>query len=261
MSSVQHSSEFVKEPQTAAAEEMMPEFEETTEGRKSHRTDLPEPNTSENLVCADQQLCNQDRISSLEENPDNLQIKEEPGHIQTKLIKEEEEEHHIVQEADLLFLKQESDGFTVTLTNVESHKSEPNNDTLHPHGSDTVRMIQSQSNEIFEDVKTVIVWYNEDGYDCQNRLLEVNMKPEPGWTRTDVSPQHVCQETSPSNLLLCNQEWNTSLDQKKPPPPGIKEEEDEHGIIGQREQLQLKQETDASVMPIYKGHDHMTRKE
>ncbi|KAM9323356.1 uncharacterized protein KZ484_021455 [Pholidichthys leucotaenia] len=223
MSSVQHPSEFVKEPQTAAAEEMMPEFEETTEGRKSHRTDLLGQNASENVVFADQQqLCHWGSISGLkQENSDTLQIKEEqeepkfkikqikeepeilqievkqeqpesqqikeeqgqPKLVQVKQIKEEEEEDHIVQEADHLFLKQESDGFMVTLKNEESHKSEPNNDTLHPRGSDTVRVIPSQSKEIPEDVKTVIVWYNDDGYDCRHRLLEVNMKPEPDWTR------------------------------------------------------------------------------
>ncbi|KAM9322279.1 uncharacterized protein KZ484_020491 [Pholidichthys leucotaenia] len=253
-------------------------------------------NASENVVFADQQqLCHWGSISSLkQENPDTLQIKEEqeepqfkikqikeepeilqievkqeqpesqqikeeqgqPKLVQVKQIKEEEEEHHIVQEADHLFLKQESDGFMVTLKNEESHKSEPNNDTLHPHGSDTVRVIPSQSKEITEDVKTVIVWYNDDGYDCRHRLLEVNMKPEPDWTRTDMSLQPVCEEIS-SDLQLCNQERNTRLDQKKPLSPQIKEEDDEHGTSEQREEAQLNQQTDPSVMTATcKGHDH-----
>ncbi|KAM9322288.1 uncharacterized protein KZ484_020505 [Pholidichthys leucotaenia] len=225
MSSVQHLSEFLKEPQTAA-EEILSEFEETTEERKSQRTDLLEQNASENVVSTDQQLCNQDRISSLkQENPDTLQIKEEqeepklqieqikeeqeepenlqfkvkqeepelqqikqeqeePKLLQVKQIKEEEEEHYIIQEEDHLFLKQESDGFMFTLINEESHKSEPNNDTLHPHDSDNVKIIESPSKELSEDIQKVIVWYNEDGNDCQHRLLDVNMKPEPEWHRT-----------------------------------------------------------------------------
>ncbi|KAM9322286.1 uncharacterized protein KZ484_020503 [Pholidichthys leucotaenia] len=289
MSSVQHPSEFLKEPRTAAAEEMLSEFEETAEERKSQRT---EQNASENVVSADQQLYNQDRISSLkQENPDTLQIKEEPKLqikqikeeqeepenlqikvkqeeqelqqikqeqeepklLQVKQIKEEEEEHYIVKKTDHLFLKQESDGFMVTLTNEESHKSEPNNDTLHPHDSDTVRMIPSESKQISEDVQTVIVWYNEDGNDCQHRLLDVNMKPEPEWHRTDIARRHVCEE----KISLCDQERNTSLDQKKPPPPQIEEEDDEHGTSGQREGVLLNQETDSSVMmATCKGHDH-----
>ncbi|KAM9322287.1 uncharacterized protein KZ484_020504 [Pholidichthys leucotaenia] len=298
MSSVQHLSEFPEEPQTAAAEEILSEFEETSEGKTLQRTELPEQNASENVVSADQQLCNQDRISNLkQENPDALQIKEEqeepklhikqieeqeepenlqfkvkqeepelqqikqkreePKLLKVKQIKEEEEEHCIIQEEDHLFLKQESDGFMVTLRNEESHKSEPNNDTLHPHDSDNVKIIQSQSKEITEGIQKVIVWYNEDGNDCQHRLLDVNMKPEPEWHRTDSSLQHVCEEKISSDLQLCNQERKTTLDQKKPPPPQIKEEDDEHRTTGQWEEVHLNRETDPSVMiATYKGHDH-----
>ncbi|KAM9322292.1 uncharacterized protein KZ484_020510 [Pholidichthys leucotaenia] len=402
MCSVQPPSEFLKEPQTAAAEEILLEFEETTEERKSQRTDLLEQNTSENMISTDQQLCNQDRISSLkQENPDTLQIKEEqeepkleikqikeeqepenlqikvkkeepelqqikqeqeepklqikqikedqeepenlqikvkkeepelqqikqeqeepklqikqikedqeepenlqikvkkeepelqqikqeqeepklqikqikedqeePENLQIKVkkeepelqqikqeqeepklqfkqIKEEEEEHYIVQEKDHLFLKQESSGFMVTLGNEESQKPDPNIDTLHPHDSDNVQLIQSQSKEKSEDIKNVIVLYNEDGNDCQHRLLDVNMKPEPEWHRTDISLQHVCEEKISSDLQLRRQERNTRMDQKKPHPPQIKEEDNEHGTSGQREAVHLNQETDPSVM-------------
>ncbi|KAM9323386.1 uncharacterized protein KZ484_021486 [Pholidichthys leucotaenia] len=260
MSSVQHPSEFLKEPQTAAAEEILSEFEETSEERKSHTTDLLAQNASENVVSADQQLCNQDRISTLkQENPDTLQIQEEqekPEHLQIKQTKEEADEHYIVQEEDHLFLNQESDGFMVTFTNEESHKSEPNNDRLHPHDSD-VRTIQSQSKEISEDIKKVIIWYSEDGNDCQHRLLDICMRPQPEWHRTDISLQHVCEEEISSDLQLCNQEQNASLDKKKPSPPQIQEEDDEHGTSGQREQVQLNQAIDSSLMmATYKGLNH-----
>ncbi|KAM9322290.1 uncharacterized protein KZ484_020508 [Pholidichthys leucotaenia] len=261
------------------------------------REHLLEQNASENVVSTDQQLCNQDRISSLkQENPDTLQIKEEqeepklqikqikeeqeepenlqfkvkqeepelqqikqeqeePKLLQVKQIKEEEEEHYIIQEEDHLFLKQESDGFMFTLRNEESHKSEPNNDTLHPHDSDNVKIIQSPSKELSEDIQKVIVWYNEDGNDCQHRLLDVNMKSEPEWHRTDISLQHVCEEKISSDLQLCNQERKTRLNQKN--PPQIQEEDDEHGTSGEREEVHLNQETDPSVMmATHKGHDH-----
>ncbi|KAM9322293.1 uncharacterized protein KZ484_020511 [Pholidichthys leucotaenia] len=238
MSSVQHPSEFLKEPQTAAAEEILSEFEETTEERKSKRTDLLGQYASENVVSDDQ-------IKEEEEEPEHFQIKEE------------EEEHYIVQEADQLFPKQDSDGVTVTLTNEESDKSEPNNDMLHPHDSDTTGTFQSSSKEIFGDIKKVIVWYDEDSNDCQYRLLDVNMKPEPECHRTEGSHQHVCQKKIPSDLQLCNQEKNTSLDQKKSPPPQTKEGDDEHGTSGQREEVQLNQKTDPAVtMATKKGHDY-----
>ncbi|KAM9322066.1 uncharacterized protein KZ484_020303 isoform 2-T2 [Pholidichthys leucotaenia] len=260
---------------------------------------LIEQNASENMVSADQQLCNQDRISSLkQENPDTLEIKEEQAQsklhikqikgeqeepknlqfkvkqeepelqqvkqeqeerklLQVKQIKEEEEEHYIVQEEDHLFLKQESAGFMVTLRNEESHKPEPHNDTLHPHDSDNNKIIQSPSKEISEDIQKVIVWYNEDGNNCQHRLLDVDMKPEPEWHRTDISLKHVCEKKISSNMELCHQERSTSLDQKKPPPPQFKEEDDEYGTSGQMEEVHLNQETDPSVMmATYKGHDH-----
>ncbi|KAM9323687.1 uncharacterized protein KZ484_021755 [Pholidichthys leucotaenia] len=221
-------------------------------------SDLLEQNTSENMISDDQQFCNQDRISSLkQENPDTLHIKEEQEDPELQQIKQEQGEHYIVQEEDHLFLKQSSDGFMVTLRNEESHKPEPNNDTLHPHDSDNVKIIQSQSKELSEDIKKVIVWYNEDGNDCQHRLLDINMKPEPELYRTDISLQHVCEEKISSDLQLCHQERNTRLDQKKPPLPQIKEEDDEHGTSGQRQAVHLNQETDPSVMmATCKGHDH-----
>ncbi|KAM9322054.1 uncharacterized protein KZ484_020293 [Pholidichthys leucotaenia] len=267
MSLVQHLSEFLKEPQTAAEE--ISEFEETTEERKSQRTDLIEQNASENMVSADQQLCNQDRISSLkQENPDTLEIKEEQEQsklhikqikgeqeepknlqfkvkqeepklqqvkqeqeerklLQVKQIKEEEEEHYIVQEEDHLFLKQESAGFMVTHRNEGSHKPEPNNDTLHPHDSDNIKIIQSPSKEISEDIQKVIVWYNEDGNNCQHRLLDVNMKPEPEWHRTDLIEQNASENMVSADQQLCNQDRISSLKQENPDTLEIKEEQEQ----------------------------------
>ncbi|KAM9321811.1 uncharacterized protein KZ484_021877 [Pholidichthys leucotaenia] len=266
MSSVEPPSEFRKETQTAAAEETFSGFEETSEERKFHRTGVSEDlqhveqrwlldsllgqNARENVDSADRDK---------QENPDTPQIKEEEEEAELLQIKEEEEEQYIVQKADDLFLKQESDGFMVTLPDDESHKSEPNNDGLHSHDSGTIRTIQSQSKEIFGDSEHVTVWYKEDGNDCQHRLLDIDMKPEPDWHRTKFQYHYVCQEEEESLTVqqLWNQERNSSLDQEEPHSPQIKEEEDEGDSSWKTENLQLIRETGTLVrMDTDKDHDY-----
>ncbi|XP_056247517.1 transcriptional repressor CTCFL-like isoform X4 [Seriola aureovittata] len=129
MSSVQYLREFVNERLTAAAEEIFGVFEQTIveyeeeidrQRRlldivwkpeiKLHRTELPQHHVcQEEEVLTDQQLCDQERNSSLDQ--------EDPEPPQTK---EEEEELCTSQEGEQLVLKQETDTFMLTPTNEES---------------------------------------------------------------------------------------------------------------------------------------------
>ncbi|XP_033973920.1 uncharacterized protein LOC117472694 isoform X2 [Trematomus bernacchii] len=77
---------------------------------KLHRTELPQQHVcNEDEVLSDQQLCSQERNSSLDqEDPEPPQIKEEQEELCTS------------QEEEQLELKQETDVFMVTLTDEES---------------------------------------------------------------------------------------------------------------------------------------------
>ncbi|XP_068998341.1 zinc finger protein 721-like [Embiotoca jacksoni] len=147
MSSVQHLRELINERLTAAAEEILSVFESTIARYeeeidrqrrlldvtwkpeiKLHRTDVPQENVckEEEEDLSDQQLCNQERNSSLDQ--------EEPEPPQ---IKEEVEELSISQEEEQLKLKQETETVMVTVTFEESNHSEPeaNGDQLLSHNS------------------------------------------------------------------------------------------------------------------------------
>nr|XP_033946346.1 uncharacterized protein LOC117452035 isoform X5 [Pseudochaenichthys georgianus] len=75
-----------------------------------HRTELPQQHVcNEEEVLTDQQLCSQERNSSLDqEDPEPPQIKEEQEELCTS------------QEEEQFELKQETDAFMVTLTDEES---------------------------------------------------------------------------------------------------------------------------------------------
>ncbi|KAL3062592.1 hypothetical protein OYC64_002406 [Pagothenia borchgrevinki] len=77
---------------------------------KLHRTEVPQQHVwNEEEVLTDQQLCSQERNSSLDqEDPEPPQIKEEQEELCTS------------QEEEQLELKQETDVFMVTLTDEES---------------------------------------------------------------------------------------------------------------------------------------------
>nr|XP_033475253.1 zinc finger protein 723-like [Epinephelus lanceolatus] len=133
MSSVESLREFVKERLTAAAEEIFRVFEESIvkyeeEISRQRRlldivgkpevkllgAELPQQHVcKQEEVLADQQLCIQERTSSLDqEDPEPPQIKEE------------EEELCISQEGEQLELKEEADTFMLTPTHEESDHGE-----------------------------------------------------------------------------------------------------------------------------------------
>ncbi|XP_044051269.1 zinc finger and SCAN domain-containing protein 2-like isoform X4 [Siniperca chuatsi] len=134
MSSVECLREFVNERLTAAAEEIFGVFKKTIVGYeeeidrqrrlldifwkpeiKLHRIELPQQHVcTEEEVLAEQQLCIQERNSSLDqEDPEPPQIKEEQEELCTS------------QEGEQLVLEQEADAFMLTPTYEESDHSEP----------------------------------------------------------------------------------------------------------------------------------------
>ncbi|XP_044051303.1 zinc finger protein 239-like [Siniperca chuatsi] len=134
MSSVEYLREFVNKRLTAAAQEIfgvlkktIVEYEEEIDRQrrlldnlrkpeiKLHRIELPQQHVcTEEEVVADQQLCIQERNSSLDqEDPEPPQIKEEQEELCTS------------QEGEQLVLKQETDAFMLTPTDEESDHSEP----------------------------------------------------------------------------------------------------------------------------------------
>ncbi|XP_068998401.1 zinc finger protein 2-like [Embiotoca jacksoni] len=133
MSSVQYLRELINDRLTAAAEEIFGIFAETIvqyeeeidrQRRllditwkpeiKLHRTDVPQQHVFwEEEVLSDQQLWNQERNSSLDE--------EEPELPQ---IKDEQEELCISLDGEQLVLKQETEAFMVTPTDEESDRGD-----------------------------------------------------------------------------------------------------------------------------------------
>ncbi|XP_053301413.1 zinc finger and SCAN domain-containing protein 2 isoform X4 [Pleuronectes platessa] len=137
MSSVQYLREFISERLTAAAEEIFTVFEKTIvqyeeevdrQRRlletvlkpeiKLHRIELPQHHAcKKEEVLTDQQLCPQERNSSLDQ--------EEPEPPQ---IKEEQEEIFTSQEGEQLVLKQETETCMLTPHCEESDHREPEGD-------------------------------------------------------------------------------------------------------------------------------------
>ncbi|KAL4007641.1 hypothetical protein ACER0C_001493 [Sarotherodon galilaeus] len=219
MSSVQYLREFIKERLTAVCEEIFSEVQKTIvqyeeeinrqhrlldisrkPDRNSHIIDLPQHHDCEEEEGLDeQQVCNQERNSSLDqEDPEPSQIKEE------------QEEPCSSQEGEQLGLKQESEG--------------------------------------------IIVWTDEE----QLRQMETIWKPVIKLHKIDVQQQHAFEEEEVfTDQQVCNQERNSSLDQKDPEPPQIKEEQEEGCSSQEGEQLGLKQEADVfMVTPAYEESSH-----
>ncbi|XP_047197420.1 uncharacterized protein LOC118099865 isoform X6 [Hippoglossus stenolepis] len=95
----------------------------------------------------------------------------------------------------------------------------------------------------------------EDEIYRQHRLMDIICEPEIQPHRKELPQQHVCiKEEFPADLL----ERNPSPDQEEPEPPQIKEEQEEHCIGLEVEQLVLKQEDDDDFLfnPTFEESDH-----
>ncbi|XP_039658373.1 uncharacterized protein LOC120560194 isoform X2 [Perca fluviatilis] len=306
MSSVECLREFVTERLTAAAEEIfrvvektIVEYEEEIARQRRlldgvwrpeirlHRIELPQQHVcKEEEVLSDQQLCIQERNSSLDrEDPEPPQIKEE------------QEELCISQEGEQLVLKQETDTFMLTPTYEERDHSEgqtlnfnPDDDTLSAAEKESVAnmpVITSVESEVNSDHQ--LLSHNSHEAESQDQKggkhgdsgSTRNAEPEPKKrrrksrshrnsvdktnvseihpkTQTELPQQHVCKEEEVlSDQQLCIQERNSSLDQEDPEPPPIKEDQEELCISQEGEQLVLKQETNTFMLtPTYEDRDH-----
>ncbi|XP_030606929.1 zinc finger protein OZF-like [Archocentrus centrarchus] len=195
MPSVQYLREFINERLTAAAEEIFTEFEKTIvqyeeeidrQRRllditwkpeiKLHRTDLPQQHMckEEEEVITDQQLCNQKRHSSLDQ--------EEPEPPQTK---EEQEELCSIQEGEQFGLKEETDTFMVTST-YEENDHRPNREHLL---SDSSAVAESQNPQVTKKV---------DSRSTGNRTQNRNNAEDPPMSETQ------CNSGKSKKFLKCD---------------------------------------------------------
>ncbi|KAM6945093.1 uncharacterized protein PEZ65_002784 [Lycodopsis pacificus] len=152
MSSVENLRGFVNERLSAAAEEIfgvfrnaIVKYEEVIDRQRRmldiawkpviqlNRIELPQQHgCKEEEVLSDQQLCIQERNSSLDqEDPDPPQIKEEQEELCTS------------QEGEQLELKQETETFALTLTYEDSDHSEDETPNLNPDDTIDLPVISS----------------------------------------------------------------------------------------------------------------------
>ncbi|XP_051809106.1 zinc finger protein 239-like isoform X2 [Acanthochromis polyacanthus] len=230
MSSVQNLRELINERLTAAAEEIFTEFEKTIlqyeeeidrQRRlldniwkaeiKFNTTDLLQQNVQEENVVAEQNLCNQEKNSNVDqEDPEPPEMKEEQEELCTS------------QEGEQLVLMEEAD----TLVQCNSNCEEI-------------------SREIFGVSDKPLGQLDED-IDDQRRLKDMIWKPRIKLHRIDHQHQDVCKEGNGlPNQHLCNQENKLHLDQKDAEPPRIIEDQEELCPSHQRKQIVLNQATDS----------------
>ncbi|XP_058469194.1 zinc finger protein 853-like isoform X4 [Solea solea] len=98
--------------------------------------------------------------------------------------------------------------------------------------------LTAAAEEIFTHVENLIVEYEEE-VDRQRKLLEIVSKPRVRLQRIELPQQHVENEQQ-----LCNQEWNSSLDQEEPESLQIKEAPKEICSSQEQEHLEIKEEAD-----------------
>ncbi|XP_075338704.1 uncharacterized protein LOC142398548 [Odontesthes bonariensis] len=175
MSSVQHLREFISQRLTAAAEEIFSEFEKTIVQYeeeidrqrglldiswkpqiKLHTAELSLQHViAEENILSDQQLCNQEGNSSLEQKEPKLpQLKEEQEEAEPPQFKEEQEELCPSHEGEQFLIRQKTDFLMVNPANEESdHKnSEPNSNQLHSHNS-ALSVLKGQITEYTDVIK------------------------------------------------------------------------------------------------------------
>ncbi|XP_062267572.1 zinc finger protein 41-like [Platichthys flesus] len=273
MSSVQYLREFISERLTAAAEEIFTVFEKTIvqyeeevdrQRRlletvlkpeiKLHRIELPQQHVcKEDEVLTDQQLCPQERNSSLD------QEEQEPPQI-----KEEQEEMFTSQEGEQLVLKQETETCMLIPYCEESDHKEPegehqvlshNSPVAASHDQNRRKHMDSESTGNEEPNPPMSFYENKSpGYNVDNSSKsEINYN-----THTELPQQHVCKEEEVlTDQQLCHQERSSSLDQEEQEPPQIKEEQEEMCTSQEGEQLVLKQETETCMLtPHGEESDH-----
>ncbi|KAG8007147.1 hypothetical protein GBF38_023306 [Nibea albiflora] len=278
MSSVECLREFVNERLTAAAEEIFGVFQKTIVEYeeeiyrqrklldivwkpeiKLHRIDLQQQHVceeEEEEVLTDQQLCNQERSSSLDqEDPEPLQIKEEQEELCTS------------QEGEEVVLKVEADPFVVTPTDEGKKHVKPEPESDHQLLSNNFHAAESQDQKGYKHEDSTRDAESEQNNQQHENRSQSNIVYNPdlsvinGNTHKDLQQQHVCKEEEEEVLTdqqLCNQERSSSLDQEDPEPLQIKEEQEELCTSQEGEEVVLKVEADPFVVtPTDEGKEHV----
>ncbi|XP_041669754.1 involucrin-like [Cheilinus undulatus] len=236
--------EFIAERLTAAAEDIfvvfkrtIVEYEEEIDRQcrlldmawKPHiylqRTDVPQQHVFKEVeVVAEQQLCNQDRNSSLD------QQEGEPSRIKEN---QEGEQVTVKQEMDTAILSNHSEG------ELQNEQQLAKNSVV----------AEVQDTKVSEHVTVGLTAYEEEmsvgeveEIDGQHNIMDMVKKLHLHLNRIAVPQQHVHKEEEDVvEQQLCDQERNSSLDQEEPKPPQTKEKQ-------KGEQLEEKQETDTIML-------------
>ncbi|KAM9364294.1 uncharacterized protein KZ484_010564 [Pholidichthys leucotaenia] len=239
----QHLRELVRERLAAAAEEIITEFEQIINqyqeeiGHQRRLLDIwcPQQNihrivssVKEEVVLGDQQLWNQERNTLL------YQKEPEPPQV------EEEQEEQLV-------VKLEANSFMVTPISEENQQSEaePNSERLLSHNS-AVTEIQDEegswhadSGSIKGEPKPRKRQLKRNHGNSDDNLLTAKTLCE---NETDAPQLHDCKDEEVLTVQqLCNQERNSSLDQKEQNAAQVKDEEEELCISQEEEHFGLKQ--------------------
>nr|XP_054594766.1 zinc finger protein 263 [Nothobranchius furzeri] len=246
MSSAQSLREFIRERLTAAAAEIFSEFEQTIVRYEEEidrqrrlleiswkpqinlrRIELPLHDVkTDEVVLTDQQLWNQERTSSLnQEQPEPLQEEPEPPQMKVEhdepepLQILEQEELSISQDEEQFVLKQETATSLVTPADEERDHDEPE--------PDRHQLLYS----LFPEA-------------------EIRAAVPPGSTACPELPQHHVWEKEEllTDQQISNQETTYSLDQKEREPPLIKEEQQELCIRQHEGPFILKQQNVSFVV-------------
>ncbi|KAM6945091.1 uncharacterized protein PEZ65_002782 isoform 1-T2 [Lycodopsis pacificus] len=222
MSSVEYFREFVNERLSAAAEEIFGVFaknivayEDEIERQrrlldivwkpdiKLHRIELPQQHVcKEEEVLSDQQLCIQERNSSLDqEDPDPPQIKEEQEELCTS------------QEGDQLELKQETETFMLTPTYEESNPSE--DEFLYLCTDETQSLGQETSLGYISVESAVVPEPNNDHQLLSHNSHEAESQDQKGGKRGDSEstknggPKQMHHKSNSQSNNVCNPTMST----------------------------------------------------
>ncbi|KAK2896098.1 hypothetical protein Q8A73_015586 [Channa argus] len=214
---------------------------------KLHTIELPKQRVcKEKEVLTDQQLCNQETRSSVD------QVDPEPSQI----IKEGEELCSSQRGEDLL-LKQETDTFMLIPTNEESDHQVLSDSFPITNSQDTERRkhVDSGSTKKAEpEPKKICHIITSDNNNTDNTFMSGTHCD----SQTELPRQHVCKEEEVlTDQQLQNQERNSNLDQEDPETSEIKEEQEELCISQRVEELVPKNETENFMLiPPYDESDH-----
>ncbi|XP_030607776.1 zinc finger protein 568-like isoform X2 [Archocentrus centrarchus] len=291
MPSVQHLKEFIRERLTAAGEEIFSEFEKTivqfveelsqrrladisrTPEIKLHSTDLQEQHgREEEEALDDQQVCNQERNSSVDqEDTEPPQPEEEQEEIWTgeQLVLKQDTEDIVVwagEELDIMWkpetklnrmdipqqhdCKDEVGLDDQQICNQDRNSNLDQEDPEPPQPKEEQEELwTSQEREqlvLKQETKGTIIWTGEE--------LGIMWKPVIKLKRI-VFPLPDCKEELVlTDQHVCYKERNSSLDHEYPELPHIKGEQEEFFTSQKGEQVIQKPEID--TFPAHEEGDH-----